>query len=120
MKKVFNKTDLIKGFLDRSITEGRSPKYKGKFQMIVKDKSLYSEDESYELARVIEDGKKIFVSDLFKNYSTSQQYHRLMRELKGMNYKVFKIYGIPKDHEEYFARNEDAFRLAIKKYSRAK
>ena len=91
-KTVYSKTLLVEGFVTGTIKEGRSPLYKGKTQLVVKDKTLYSgEDDSYILAKFSTSGKKILVNDMFKDYSTSQQYHRVMREVKSRNIKEYII-----------------------------
>lgn len=116
-KKVYSKTLLVEGFVTETIKEGRSPLYKGKTQLVVKDKALYSgEDDSYILAKFSSNGKKIFVNDMFKDYSTSQQYHRVMRELKSRNIEIIKIFGITKTDEEYYELNAKALATVIKRY----
>ena len=116
-KTVYSKTLLVEGFVTGTIKEGRSPLYKGKTQLVVKDKTLYSgEDDSYILAKFSTSGKKILVNDMFKDYSTSQQYHRVMREVKSRNIEIIKVFGITKTDEEYYELNAKGLAKVIKRY----
>ncbi len=116
-KTVYSKTLLVEGFVTGTIKEGRSPLYKGKTQLVVKDKTLYSgEDDSYILAKFSTSGKKILVNDMFKDYSTSQQYHRVMREVKLRNIEIIKVFGITKTDEEYYELNAKGLAKVIKRY----